>query len=170
MPKNAKVAAHGEPDYSLSPDGERFPLPRPDEYAPEHRRVERRGGAVVDAQLVDVDAALGHAAPGEQSEQDQQDDQVKDVDGRLPRDVQAPGDGSRHGVEEIGDDVGERDATVEGADSKIAFNGKYLTDVLGVLKETQVTLETTNPSSPGIIRPVGNDKYVHVVMPMFVQW
>jgi DNA polymerase III subunit beta len=72
--------------------------------------------------------------------------------------------------EEIGDDVGEIDATVEGADAKIAFNGKYLMDVLGVLKETQVALETTNPSSPGLIRPVGSDKYTHVVMPMFVQW
>jgi len=72
--------------------------------------------------------------------------------------------------EEIGDDVGEIDAVVEGTEAKIAFNGKYLSDVLSVLKETQVSLETTNPSSPGIIRPVGNDKYVHVVMPMFVQW
>jgi DNA polymerase-3 subunit beta len=72
--------------------------------------------------------------------------------------------------EEIGDDVGEIDATVEGDDSKIAFNGKYLTDVLGVLKEAQVALETTSPSSPGLIRPVGSDNYTHVVMPMFVQW
>jgi DNA polymerase-3 subunit beta len=72
--------------------------------------------------------------------------------------------------EEIGDDVGEIDATVEGADAKIAFNGKYLTDVLSVLRESQVALETTNPSSPGLIRPVGTDNYTHVVMPMFVQW
>jgi DNA polymerase III subunit beta len=72
--------------------------------------------------------------------------------------------------EEIGDDVGEIDATVEGDDSKIAFNGKYLTDVLSVLKEAQVALETTSPSSPGLIRPVGADNYTHVVMPMFVQW
>jgi DNA polymerase III subunit beta len=72
--------------------------------------------------------------------------------------------------EEIGDDVGEIDATVEGADSKIAFNGKYLMDVLGVLKESQVALETTNPSSPGLIKPVGSENYTHVVMPMFVQW
>jgi DNA polymerase-3 subunit beta len=72
--------------------------------------------------------------------------------------------------EEIGDDVGEIDATVEGADAKIAFNGKYLTDVLSVLHESQVALETTNPSSPGLIRPVGTDNYKHVVMPMFVQW
>ncbi|HEY81771.1 MAG TPA: DNA polymerase III subunit beta [Dehalococcoidia bacterium] len=72
--------------------------------------------------------------------------------------------------EEVGDDVGEIDATVEGGEAKIAFNGKYLTDVLSVLREPQVALETTNPSSPGVIRPVGVDNYVHVIMPMFVQW
>jgi len=72
--------------------------------------------------------------------------------------------------EEIGDDVGEIDATVEGADAKIAFNGRYLTDVLSVLRESQIALETTSPSSPGLLRPVGTDNYTHVVMPMFVQW
>ncbi len=72
--------------------------------------------------------------------------------------------------EEIGDDVGEIDAIVEGEEAKIAFNGKYLIDVLGVLREAQVALETTNPSSPGVIRPVGVDNYLHVIMPMFVQW
>jgi DNA polymerase-3 subunit beta len=72
--------------------------------------------------------------------------------------------------EEIGDDVGEIDAIVEGEEAKIAFNGKYLADVLSVLHETQVALETTNPSSPGVIRPVGVDNYIHIVMPMFVQW
>ncbi len=72
--------------------------------------------------------------------------------------------------EEIGDDVGEIDAVVEGEEAKIAFNGRYLIDVLNVLRESQVALETTNPSSPGVIRPVGVDNYIHVVMPMFVQW
>jgi DNA polymerase-3 subunit beta len=72
--------------------------------------------------------------------------------------------------EEIGDNVGEIDATVEGAEAKIAFNGKYLIDVLNVLHEPQVALEITNPSSPGLLRPVGADNYTHVVMPMFVQW
>ena len=73
--------------------------------------------------------------------------------------------------EEIGDDVGEIDAIVEGEEAKIAFNGRYLIDVLSVLDEKgQVALETTNPSSPGVLRPVGVDNYIHVVMPMFVQW
>ena len=73
-------------------------------------------------------------------------------------------------AEEIGDNLGEIDAKVEGEESKIAFNSKYLTDVLGVIPEEEVALETSSPSSPGVIRPVGKDNYLHVVMPMFVQW
>ncbi len=72
--------------------------------------------------------------------------------------------------EEIGEDQAELDAAVSGEEAKIAFNGKYLLDVLNVLSEDQVALEVTGPSSPGVLRPVGTDNYVHVVMPMFVQW
>jgi DNA polymerase-3 subunit beta len=73
-------------------------------------------------------------------------------------------------AEEVGDNVGEIDALVDGAEAKIAFNVKYLTDVLSVLHAKQVALEVTTPSSPGVIRPIGVDNYVHVIMPMFVQW
>ncbi len=73
-------------------------------------------------------------------------------------------------AEEIGDNIGEIDALIDGEAAKIAFNAKYLTDVLGVIHQPQVALEITTPSSPGVIRPVGVDNYVHVVMPMFVQW
>jgi DNA polymerase-3 subunit beta len=62
------------------------------------------------------------------------------------------------------------DVKVEGEASKIAFNSRYLQDVLQVLTSDEVTLETTSPSSPGVLRPKGDDGYVHVVMPMFVQW
>lgn len=73
-------------------------------------------------------------------------------------------------AEEIGDHRGEIDVKLEGEASKIAFNSRYLQDVLSVLESPQVLLETTSPSSPGVIRPVGDERYVHVVMPMFVQW
>ena len=73
-------------------------------------------------------------------------------------------------AEEIGDNLGEVDATVQGEEAKIAFNSKYLMDVLGVLAKDEVALETTTSSSPGVIRPVGDESYIHVVMPMFVQW
>jgi len=73
-------------------------------------------------------------------------------------------------AEEVGDDLGEIDAKVEGAEAKIAFNAKYLTDVLAILGKGEVALETTSPSSPGLIRPAGASQFIHVVMPMFVQW
>jgi DNA polymerase-3 subunit beta len=73
-------------------------------------------------------------------------------------------------AEELGDNRGEIDASVEGEAAKIAFNSRYLQDVLQVLDCSQVALETSGPSSPGVLQPVGQDNYVHVVMPMFVQW
>jgi len=73
-------------------------------------------------------------------------------------------------AEELGDNTGEIDAKVEGEEAKIAFSSKYLSDVLGVIGQEEVALETTTPSSPGVIRPVGIENYVHVIMPMFVQW
>jgi len=73
-------------------------------------------------------------------------------------------------AEEVGDNVGEIDALIDGEAAKIAFNAKYLSDVLSVLDQKQVALETTTSSSPGVLRPVGADNYIHVVMPMFVQW
>ncbi len=89
-----------------------------------------------------------------------------------------PGEGSGTGklivsarAEEIGEHRGDIDVKVEGEASKIAFNSRYLQDVLQALDDVdEVALETTSPSSPGVIRPVGDDRYVHVVMPMFVQW
>ena len=73
-------------------------------------------------------------------------------------------------AEEVGENRGDVDAQVEGSEAKIAFNSKYLSDVLAVLEQDSVALEVTTPSSPGVLRPVGSDAYVHVVMPMFVQW
>jgi DNA polymerase-3 subunit beta len=73
-------------------------------------------------------------------------------------------------AEEVGDNVGEIDALTDGEEAKIAFNVKYLADVLSILPQAQVALELTTPSSPGTLRPIGVDNYVHVVMPMFVQW
>jgi DNA polymerase-3 subunit beta len=73
-------------------------------------------------------------------------------------------------AEELGDNQGEIDAVVEGSEAKIAFNAKYLTDVLAVMDAPQVALETKSPSSPGVVRPVGEDSFTHVIMPMFVTW
>jgi DNA polymerase-3 subunit beta len=67
---------------------------------------------------------------------------------------------------ETGDNVAELDATVDGAPIEIAFNVKYLVDVLNVISTPNVALETSAATSPGVIRPVGRDDYLYVAMPM----
>jgi DNA polymerase-3 subunit beta len=68
---------------------------------------------------------------------------------------------------ETGDNVAEIDATVDGVGGEIAFNVKYLVDVLNVINTPNVALETSSATSPGVIRPAGgNDEYLYVCMPM----
>src|SRR3990170_3659783 len=88
----------------------------------------------------------------------------------------APGEGKAPGhmaisarAEEVGDNRGEIDAQVEGDEAKIAFNGRYLQDVLSVMDGGRVVLEVTTPSQQGVIRPLDDHNFVHVIMPMFVQ-
>jgi DNA polymerase-3 subunit beta len=87
----------------------------------------------------------------------------------------APGNGSHHGQirlsatsNEIGDSANEIDAMVEGDPLDIAFDARYLIDVLSRIDQPQVVLETTQPTRPGAIRPVGmgEDEFLHIVMPM----
>jgi len=58
------------------------------------------------------------------------------------------------------------DATIEGDAVEIAFNVRFLIDVLSVIDTPNVALETNNASSPGVIRSVGRDDFLHVIMPM----
>lgn len=94
----------------------------------------------------------------------------------IVRLIASPGEGSTGRLtvtaraEEVGNNEGEIDALVDGEEARIAFNSRYLIEVLGALDTDRVAIETSSPSSPGVLRPVGNDDYVHVVMPMFVQW
>jgi DNA polymerase-3 subunit beta len=37
---------------------------------------------------------------------------------------------------------------------------------LDVIKTPNVALETTADTSPGVIRPVGEENFLHVIMPM----
>ena len=70
---------------------------------------------------------------------------------------------------EMGDNEGNLDAVVDGDDTQIAFNGRYLRDALEAIDTPEVLLQITGPSSPGIIKPAGEPNgYLHVIMPMHV--
>jgi len=67
---------------------------------------------------------------------------------------------------EIGDNVSEIECNVEGAEINIAFDGRELSDALSHVTTAQVVIETTQPTRPGTLRPVGDSDYLMVIMPM----
>jgi DNA polymerase-3 subunit beta len=69
---------------------------------------------------------------------------------------------------EFGDNVSELDAGIEGDEIEIAFNARYMIDALSVVGTAQVVLETSTPSSPGVLRPMDGDSFLCVIMPMHI--
>lgn len=97
-----------------------------------------------------------------------------DADGDNETPAQAP-TGPRIQVSARSEEIGENHAALDlqdmtGDPVKIAFNSRFLQEVLTALDHGDLALETTSASSPGVFKPKDDDNYVHVIMPMFVQW
>jgi len=67
---------------------------------------------------------------------------------------------------DVGDNKSDVEAKVEGDGTTIAFNARYLLDVLTNVDSDQFAVELNGPLSPGVLRPVGDGQYVHVIMPV----
>ncbi|HHU86720.1 MAG: DNA polymerase III subunit beta [Pelotomaculaceae bacterium] len=60
----------------------------------------------------------------------------------------------------------ELDVYQEGETLQIAFNAQYLGDVLKVIGSEEIIIELTGPLSPGIIKPVGDNEYLSLLLPV----
>ena len=89
---------------------------------------------------------------------------LRSADPRWLRDSEV----HRNAQNDSGDNAGDLDASVSGNALEISFNVKYLIDLLSVAGSAQVLLETNSASQPGLIRPIGNDNFLHVIMPMHI--
>jgi len=69
-------------------------------------------------------------------------------------------------TEETGKSDIQIESAIEGNGLLIAFNVRFLREVLEVVGTPNITLEVNANNTPGVIRPVGNDDFVHVIMPM----
>jgi len=69
---------------------------------------------------------------------------------------------------DTGDNRDDVEARVEGGEMQIAFNGRYLSDVLGVMRGSDVAFELQGPNSAGVIKSVETDDFTHVIMPMVI--
>lgn len=68
--------------------------------------------------------------------------------------------------EETGKNETIVEATVDGGGVLIAFNVKFLREALEVIKTQTVAIEMTAANAPGVLKPVGDDNFLHVIMPM----
>jgi DNA polymerase-3 subunit beta len=69
----------------------------------------------------------------------------------------------------VGEDTVDIEAKTSGEENEIAFNAKYLLDVLTAVTEESLIFEMTGPLNPGVFKIKGNDSFLHLIMPIRVQ-
>ena len=67
---------------------------------------------------------------------------------------------------EIGDVFEKLEVQKEGADVNIAFNVKYLIDVVRYIDAEQLVMNLNNAISPCIMHPADDPDYIHLVLPV----
>lgn len=70
---------------------------------------------------------------------------------------------------QIGTNQVKVEAKVGGKGGKIAFNSRYLLEMLGAIKSKELKLEMTGGLNPGVFRMVGDESWLHIIMPVRVQ-
>ncbi len=60
------------------------------------------------------------------------------------------------------------DASVDGVPLLVAFNVRFLREVLEVIKSDNVWLETNAANTPGLLHPQGDEHFKHIIMPMHI--
>ncbi|MEK7673171.1 MAG: DNA polymerase III subunit beta [Patescibacteria group bacterium] len=68
----------------------------------------------------------------------------------------------------VGEEKAEVVIKITGENNKISLNGQYLLDVLTYITDDKVELVMNDKSSPGLIRPIKEDNYVYIIMPLKV--
>jgi len=69
---------------------------------------------------------------------------------------------------QLGDNITTINMEKSGEDLEIAFNAKFVLDILGVIEESSVNIEANGKLQPVIIKPEKNTKLLYVVMPLRV--
>ncbi|HVB20606.1 MAG TPA: DNA polymerase III subunit beta [Ktedonobacteraceae bacterium] len=72
-------------------------------------------------------------------------------------------------AEDLGNNKSELNANVDGPEQQIIFNVKYLSDVMAVIGTSEVAIEVSAATKPGVIKPIGlpeQNDYTYVIMPM----
>lgn len=70
---------------------------------------------------------------------------------------------------QVGGNEVEVEGKVLGENAEVAFNSRYLIDVLNVIGAKELTLQVSGPLNPGVFIPAGETGFLHIIMPVRVQ-
>ena len=71
-------------------------------------------------------------------------------------------------TQDVGNAVEEIDASYDGTEMTVAFNPDYLLAGIDAIDADDVTLATMDPMKPAVLRGVGQDDYLYLLMPVRV--
>lgn len=69
----------------------------------------------------------------------------------------------------VGENTVEVEASLTGEENEIAFNAKYLLDVLSHVEEDELVFEMTGPLNPGVFKIYNDESFLHLIMPIRLQ-
>ncbi|MBI4097149.1 MAG: DNA polymerase III subunit beta [Candidatus Levybacteria bacterium] len=69
----------------------------------------------------------------------------------------------------LGENTVEVEAKMIGEENEIAFNARYLLDVLSHLEPEELTFEMSGPLNPGVFRIKDDTSFLHLIMPIRIQ-
>lgn len=68
----------------------------------------------------------------------------------------------------VGEEKAELNVKVDGEENKISLNAQYLLDVLTYIKDDKVVFIMNDKSSPAMVKPIKQEDYVYIIMPLKV--
>jgi DNA polymerase-3 subunit beta len=71
-------------------------------------------------------------------------------------------------TQDVGNAHEEIDASYTGTEMTVAFNPDYLASGVDAVEGDEVTLSTLDPMKPAVLRGVGHDDYLYLLMPVRV--
>jgi DNA polymerase-3 subunit beta len=83
--------------------------------------------------------------------------------------ISKPGLTASANTPQVGQNTVEVDAEVEGEEADIAFNSRFLTELLSNYQEERLVFQMTGSLSPGLFKPVKDSSFLHIIMPVRVQ-
>jgi DNA polymerase-3 subunit beta len=67
---------------------------------------------------------------------------------------------------DVGEAKDEIDISYQGENLEVGYNVRYLIDAIEVISEASISFRMRGKEGPGVIKPIGSENYMCIVMPV----